>query len=231
MKARFHLLLCAAMTTCAYAEFTNLHFESYSGSGPDILPGWEVTPGYQLELNDMPLVTSGVGLISDGYFNVIEGTYSAFMVAGLNEAGTGYQTVSLWQTAIVPSAAAYISIDTAGISPANVNYSFTLGGIDLLQSTPVLIPGGDWQDFYRYTTSIQSLAGQSGTLQFTVTYNGPMQDVGWYHRIDNIQFQSISEPSTLWLVCSGAFSIPILRKIRSTRRCTPTRHKWREGER
>lgn len=85
MKASCFLLLCAAMTNFAYAAFTNLNFESYGGTGPNILPGWEVTPDYQLQLNDMPLVTSGVGLISDGYFNVIEGTYSAFMVAGLKQ--------------------------------------------------------------------------------------------------------------------------------------------------
>ena len=146
------------------------------------------------------------------------------MVAGLIQGGFEIQTVSLWQTAFAPSDATYISIDTAGISPANVIYSFTLGGIDLLQSSPVLIPGGDWQDFYRYTTSIDSLAGQSVTLQFTVTYNGPIQDVGWYHRIDNIRFQSIPEPSRLWLICFGAFSIPFLKEKTFNDRFREPRH-------
>ena len=210
--------------TCANAEFTNLGFESYSGSGDDLLPGWERSVGdYMWPLIDQyPITTAGLGLVTvAGPYGeaAISGSYSLFLCPGIG-ATFPYvpPTVSIWQTDLVPASAGTISftIDTLGAA----SYSFNLGTYDLLSNEPSVLPDGN----LRYTTDISALAGQVATLTFSASAN----DAVW-NRIDDIQFNAIPEPSTSALCLIGIAGL--LSKRLPTRRSATTRRKRREGER
>ena len=140
-----------AVATAA-SGFSNLDFELYSGLGPDLLPDWERNSGdYLWPLLDMlPISTSGLGLVSPegDYLFPIAGQYSAFF-----SAGTGDSPL-IWQTDVVPIQATHIQIATTGIDPANDAFTYALGGISLIESTPVSMGG-----YSVYTTDIHALAG------------------------------------------------------------------------
>lgn len=182
------------LATASNGVFTNLDFESYSGSGADLLPGWE--ENYVLHLLDMlPISSSGLGLVStDGdYLLPLSGTYSGFLSSG-NDGSP-----SFWQTDLVPVSATHIQISTTYLNTDDVAFSYLLGAISLVESTPEFVAG-----HYVYTTDIQSLAGQVATLQFGVNYIGdPMTPGGW-HLVDDITFVSIPEPSIAALLLLGA---------------------------
>lgn len=182
------------LATAANGAFTNLDFESYSGSGADLLPGWE--ENYAIHLLDMlPISSSGLGLVStDGETLLpLAGTYSGFLSSG-NDGSP-----SFWQTDLVPVSATHIQISTTYLNTDDVAFSYLLGAISLVESTPEFVAG-----HYVYTTDIQSLAGQVATLQFGVNYIGdPMTPGGW-HLVDDISFVSIPEPSTAALLLLGA---------------------------
>ena len=182
------------LATAANGAFTNLDFESYSGSGADLLPGWE--ENYVLHLLDMlPISSSGLGLVStDGdYLLPLSDTYSGFLSSG-NDGSP-----SFWQTDLVPASATHIQIATTYLNTDDVAFSYLLGAINLVESTPQFVDG-----HYLYTTDIQSLAGQVATLQFGVSYIGdPMTPGGW-HLVDNVSFVTIPEPSTGALLLLGA---------------------------
>ena len=154
-------VLCAA--TCATAEFVNLGFESYSGSGDDLLPGWERSAGnYMWPLIDMlPITMAGLGLVTENgnYGEVaITGVYSLFFCPGIeNNPPWIPLTVSIWQTALVPISASSISFTIDDLDEAEASYAFSLGSYDLMANSPSLLPDGNW----RYTTDISALAGQS----------------------------------------------------------------------
>ena len=182
------------LATASNGVFTNLDFESYSGSGADLLPGWE--ENYVLHLLDMlPISSSGLGLVStDGETLLpLSDTYSGFLSSG-NDGSP-----SFWQTDLVPVSATHIQIATTYLNTDDVAFSYLLGAISLVESAPELVAG-----HYVYTTDIQSLAGQVATLQFGVNYIGdPMTRGGW-HLVDDIAFVSIPEPSTAALLLLGA---------------------------
>ena len=174
--------------------FTNLDFESYSGSGADLLPGWAENYAFHL-LDMLPISSSGLGLVSTAgdYLLPLAGTYSGFLSSG--EDGSP----SFWQTDLVPISATHIQIATTYLNTDDVAFSYLLGAINLVESTPQFADG-----HYFYTTDIQSLAGQVATLQFGVSYVGdPMTPGGW-HLVDNVSFLSIPEPSTGALLLLGA---------------------------
>ena len=174
--------------------FTNLDFESYTGSGADLLPGWE--ENYSDHLLDMlPISSSGLGLVStDGDFLLpLSGTYSGFLSSGDDG------SPSFWQTDYVPASATHIQISTTYLNTDDVAFSYLLGAISLVESTPEFVDG-----HYVYTTDIHSLAGQMATLQFGVNYIGdPMTPGGWY-LVDDVSFVSIPEPGTAALLLLGA---------------------------
>ena len=182
------------LATASNGVFTNLDFESYSGSGADLLPGWE--ENYVLHLLDMlPISSSGLGLVStDGETLLpLSGTYSGFLSSG-NDGSP-----SFWQTDLVPVSATHIQISTTYLNTDDVAFSYLLGAISLVESTPEFVAG-----HYVYTTDIHSLAGQVATLQFGVNYIGdPMTPGGW-HLVDDITFVSIPEPSIAALLLLGA---------------------------
>ena len=148
--------------------FTNLDFESYPGSGADLLPGWE--ENYVNHLLDMlPISSSGLGLVSTAGETLLplSGTYSGFLSSG-NDGSP-----SFWQTDYVPVTATHIQISTTYLNTDDVAFSYSLGAISLVESTPDFVDGR-----YVYTTDIHSLAGQLATLQFGVSYVGdPMTPV------------------------------------------------------
>lgn len=197
-----------AVATAA-SGFSNLDFELYSGLGPDLLPDWERNSGdYLWPLLDMlPISTSGLGLVSPegDYLFPIAGQYSAFF-----SAGTGDSPL-IWQTDVVPIQATHIQIATTGIDPANDAFTYALGGISLIESTPVSMGG-----YSVYTTDIHALAGQTATLQFGVQYVGDPETPGGWHLVDSVQFVSIPEPGTGLLLSLGAAAL-IGRKRRTAR--------------
>jgi len=174
--------------------FTNLNFESYSGSGADLLPGWE--ENYSDHMLDMlPLTLSGLGLVSTAGETLLplSGTYSGFLSSGDDG------SPSFWQTDYVPVSATHLQISTTYLNTDDVAFSYLLGGISLDESTPEFIDG-----HYVYTTDIHSLAGQVATLQFGVSYIGdPMTPGGW-HLVDDVSFVAIPEPGTGALLLLGA---------------------------
>ena len=207
MNKRIHIISAVILLAVATAAsgFMNLNFESYSGSGTDLLPYWERGVGnYMWPLLDMlPISTSGLGLVSqDGNSLLpISDFYSAFFSAGTGD------SPSIWQTDIVPANATHIQITTTGIDRDNYSFAYTLGGISLIESTPVTADG-----YYVYTTDISSLAGQMATLHFGVSYIGnPYNPWGW-HLVDNVSFVSIPEPNTCLLLLFG--STILIRKKR-----------------
>jgi len=190
------------MGAAAKGAFTNLNFESYSGSGADLLPGWE--ENYATHLLDMlPISSSGLGLVStDGdYLFPLSGTYSGFLSSG-NDGSP-----SFWQTDYVPASATHIQISTTHLNTDDVAFSYLLGGISLVESTPEFVGG-----HYVYTTDIHSLAGQMETLQFGVSYIGDLMTPGGWHLVDDVAFLSIPEPGTSALLLLGAAFLARKRK-------------------
>jgi len=116
--------------------FMNMDFESYTGSGSDLLPGWSVTPNYEAStLDAQPLTMSLVGLHSTNVL-AIAGNYSAFLHAGVTGGGYPYVEVAMWQTADIPTNAGYVEFVTTPLWTNYVSYSFTLGSTNLLASQP-----------------------------------------------------------------------------------------------
>ena len=183
--------------TVSRGAFTNLNYESYPGSGADLLPGWQESTSDHL-LDELPISSSGLGLVSTSgdYLLPISGVYSAFFSSG----NTG--SPSIWQTDYVPVTATHIQITTTYLNTDSVAFSYLLGGISLIESTPELVGG-----YYVYSTDIRSLAGQSATLQFGVSYIGDPFSPGGWHLVDDVHFTSIPEPNTCLLLLLGAATL------------------------
>ena len=192
--------------TASKGAFTNLDFESYPGSGTDLLPGWE--ENYSDHLLDMlPISSSGLGLVSTSgdYLFPLSGTYSAFFSSGDDG------NPAIWQTDLVPASATHVQISTTYLNTDSVAFSYLLGSISLVDSTPEFVDGR-----YVYTTDIHSLAGQVETLHFGVSYIGDPSSPGGWHLVDNVTFLSIPEPGTGALLLLGAALLA--RKIRAAAR-------------
>ena len=176
------------------ANFTNLDFEAYAGTGSDYLPGWEwdTNAFRSYGVDFCPLVTATVGLITSntscGIF--FEGEYSAFLSTGLYDAyineESGWQPIccgrpTISQTAVVPANAAYIRYlstppfiwDSYTGFHWDVRVQGALGGIVLSNGV---------------TTDIRSLAGQEAELSFSVIGNDDEQSPGSHHSLDQIEF-------------------------------------------
>jgi hypothetical protein len=184
------LLLClfySAVTSAA--TFVNLDFEAYSGTGTDLFPGWGVTGTLFPQVDLIPLGTAGVSLISTT-FGAIEGQYSALLNAANGE------NIGISQTAMVPLNATHISFVTSDLFLPGVTYSYTLGGIDLLSETTEDLGNG----LTKYTTAIQSFAGQTVSMGFFAEHSG---DFVQFHRLDDIQFTVVPVPAAVYLFVSG----------------------------
>jgi hypothetical protein len=197
------LLFCLSFwAATSSATFVNLNFEDYSGSGPDLLPGWNVTGVLFPEVDLLPLGTAGVSLISTAVVS-IEGDYSVLITSAFGDDG------GISQTGTVPLNSTHISFITSNLSPDTVTYSFTLGGINLLTGLTEDLGNG----LTRYTTPIGSIAGQSATLGFILNF--PEQAV-MNALLDDIRFEVIPIPATVWLFGSGLIGlIGVARRKRS----------------
>ena len=176
------------------ANFTNLDFEAYAGTGSDYLPGWEwdTNAFRSYEVDFCPLVTATVGLVTSnttcGTF--FEWEYSAFLSTGLYDAYIneeyGWQPIccgrpTISQTAVVPVNAAYIRYfstppliwDSHTGFHWDVRVQGALGGIVLSNGV---------------TTDIRSLAGQEAELSFSVIGNDDPDSPGSHHSLDQIEF-------------------------------------------
>ncbi len=191
------IIALALISSAVHADFINLDFESYSGSGSDLLPGWERgTNNYMWPLFDqLPIATAGLGLVSTNIHYSIDGKYSLFLSLGCEQGNptSGPCPVSIWQTAQVPTDAAFLAF-TIDSTNSSCTYSFTLGSLDLLGSTPVTLSNG----YLRFSTDISSLAGQTQTL----TIAGAGLGAVWT-RIDDFVFSPVPEPGTWLLLLSG----------------------------
>lgn len=206
------LFLCVITNGSMAAIFVNLDFESYIGTGDDLLPGWECSVGGEENLwplLDMyPLTSSGIGLVSADArpgMGAINGEYSLFLSVGLGGQWEEPTPVSVWQTAIVPLDAIEMSFTINGIFET-YKYDFYLGTENLLLNTPTILSDGN----LRYTADISALAGQETTLSFTIepTFSTPNDALGAWHQIDDIQFTAIvPEPSITALGLIGLGSL------------------------
>ena len=184
------------------ADFTNLDFEAYAGTGTNYLPGWEWDKSaFGSGIDACPLVTATVGLLTSntscGTF--FEGEYSAFLSTGqylayINEE-FGWQPIccgapTISQTAVVPANAAYIRYTA---TPPFIWDSFTgfhwdmrvqgaLGGIVLSNGV---------------TTDVRSLAGQEAELRFSVVGTDDPESPGSWHSLDRIEFLNAAG-SVIW---------------------------------
>ena len=185
------------------ANFTNLDFEAYAGTGSDYLPGWEwdTNAFRSYEVDFCPLVTATVGLVTSnttcGTF--FEGEYSAFLSTGLYDAyideESGWQPIccgrpTISQTAVVPANAAYIRYlstppfiwDSHTGFHWDVRVQGALGGIVLSNGV---------------TTDIRSLAGQEAELSFSVIGNDDPDSPGSHHSLDQIEFLD-ADGTVIW---------------------------------
>lgn len=176
------------------ADFVNLDFEEYAGTGGDYLPGWEwdTNAFRSYGVDFCPLVTATVGLVNSNSScgTLFEGEYSAFLSTGLYDAYIneefGWQPIccgrpTISQTAVVPANAAYIRYSS---TPPYIWDSYTgfhwdvrvqgaLGGIVLSNGV---------------TTDIHSLAGQEAELSFSTIGNDDPESPGSWHSLDQIEF-------------------------------------------
>lgn len=205
MKRWIALGLVAACAAIAQgANFTNLDFEAYAGSGTDWLPGWEwdTAAFNSYGINPCPLVTASVGLVTPSATcgTWFEGEYSAFLSTGeyqeyVEEYGwvpvcCGAPTIS--QTATVPANAAYIRYTSTPpyIWDSHTGFHWdmrvqgSLGGIVLSNGV---------------TTDIRSLAGQEAALSFTVIGTDDPESPGSWHSLDQIEFLDENE-NVIWPV-------------------------------
>lgn len=185
------------------ADFVNLDFEDYSGSGTNLLQGWERSDGDYIwpMLDSCPLVTAGLGLTSSngdsctlvGLTVPFMGRYSAHFSSGLPWPSEGhYDEVAIWQIATVPANATHIRYlssptwikdDWAG-GHFEIRIQGWLGAIDLSTETSEQGPHGA----ICHTTGIQSLAGQEAMLKFACVGGDSSLDPGSWHWLDQIEF-------------------------------------------
>jgi hypothetical protein len=213
MKMQYCVLLSSALCAVAVSaraqgSFQNLGFEAATivlGAGgyqfSPAFPGWS---GYVGEVqqtaalyNNLYLDTSGISIIDRGftlsgrYGGVIEGNYTAILMAG--EDGD----VALSQTSLVPVAAQSLWFK-AGPNPF-LFLQVTLGGAKL-----PLIPKGSGTNYTLYAADISSFAGQTAELDFTAIAERPYGGER-YVFLDSVEFsdQAIPEPGVVGLLALG----------------------------
>lgn len=196
------------LASCVVARsdlFTNLGFEDFQDPNPP--KNWTVTPDYWLGMNTIPISGAGVGLVNSNNIAslpVIQGSNSLYLSAGFAP-DLSLPEVGIWQTAMVPGAATHIEFITHYVNTNNVIYTYSLGSIDLLASSPETLSGG----LLKYTADVQSLAGTTQTLTFAVQARSGGADG---HVLDDIQFV-IPEPQIFALITIGALLLGYFRIV------------------
>jgi hypothetical protein len=211
-------LWAVAVSARAQGSFQNLGFESATlvpdGArggmqfGP-AFPGWSAyIGGVQQTLvayNDAYLDTSGIGIIDRGFTNpygrpegVIEGNYTALLMAGVVNGPKDPEDVTLSQTSLVPVTAQSLWFK-AFQDPLGPVLEVALGGERLS-----LVPMGSGTNYTLFAADIRSFSGQTAELDFTAIAERPYARER-YVSLDSIQFsdQSIPEPSVSGLLAVG----------------------------
>lgn len=176
------------------ANFTNLDFEAYSGSGTNLLPGWEFDTNGMFSVPEMdfcPLVSAGAGLIGSNSScgTLLQGKYTALLASGqmyqyIEDFGylpVGCGAPTIGQTAVVPADASFIRYAaTPGVHKEG----------EFGESYDLLLQGalGDIVLSNGVTTDIRTLAGLESTLSFTIIGTDDTANPGSWHSLDQIEF-------------------------------------------
>jgi hypothetical protein len=232
MKMRCFLLFSlplwvAPVSARAQGSFQNLGFESSTlvPAGFDLVqfmpafPGWSgYIGGVQQTLavyNNVYLDTSGIAIIDRGWANsfgqygsVIEGNYTAVLMAGVVDGIP--EDVTLSQMSLVPVAAQSLWFKAELNGPPLLFLQVTLGGERLS-----LVPRGSGTNYTLYAADIRSFAGQTAELDFTAFAQRPHVTEN-YVFLDAIQFsdQPIPEPGVAGL-CALGFLLVAWKRVAS----------------
>jgi len=163
------LLVGAAPLPLAAAEFVNRDFESFAGTGSDLLPGWQVVPPEAALpfVDAVPLASAGVGLVSrHGFsqFQPFEGDYAALLSAGQEDQNLPAGT--LLQTGVVPADATHLRLHCRFFEEPALALAFSLGPLDLL--------AGEYrpesEGWRTYEIALGNLPGTEQTISFAAAY-------------------------------------------------------------
>ena len=223
-----HILaaVVASLSTCetsAQGTFQNLGFESATvplsepPSPPGVptvdvgvaLPGWSAFIGTnqvnQVMYNSQTLDTTAVALLRDNYpfINVIEGSFSVFLLGGLTvtEPGTFLRTdASLAQNGLVPANAQSIRFKALNVVPPLSSVAVFLGGQPLS-----LVPLQATSQYTLYGADVTPYSGQTEELRFTIfSSQSGGGGTGWV--LDSIVFspEPVPEPDVFAFFGLGA---------------------------
>jgi hypothetical protein len=177
-------------------------------------PGWSgfiggVQPSGAL-YNNLTLDTAAISILDHGWPNpfggpggLIQGNFTALLIAGLSSTLPGAQpvNVTLAQTGWVPVNTESLEFKayTYSTSPSE-SFVVTLGG-----QTLSLIPLESGGNYTLYGADVHGFAGQTAELDFTVIAEQPHMN-NEYLFLDSIQFspQAIPEPGIFGLSALGA---------------------------
>jgi hypothetical protein len=213
---------CAGISVQSQGPFRDLGFESatlvpissYAVQFAPAFPGWSGFIGGVQQTgalyNNLTLDTSAISIIDHGWSNpfggpagLIQGNFTALLIAGLSSTLPGAQpvNVTLAQTGWVPVGTESLQFEAyTESSYPSTPFAVTLGG-----QTLSLIPLQSGTNYTLYGADVHELAGQSAELDFTVFAQLP-HTINNYLYLDSVQFttQVIPEPSVFGLFALGA---------------------------
>jgi len=219
MKQKHLLASLVVMYGVASAEaqgtFQNLGFESASlvpipGDPDDRVQFGNAFPGWVGYVGDVPqtaalynriyLDTSGISIVdhSFGLFSgVIEGNFTALLIAGVTGVFATPADTTLSQTSLVPVSAE--SLRFRAYSPSGFPLKVVLGGQQLS-----LTPLESGTNYTLYGADVHAWQGQIAQLDFILHAQRPHVDNN-YLLLDSIQLspQAIPEPSAFGLLGLG----------------------------
>lgn len=230
--SRTTLLLVWGMTPAVAGSFVNLNFESSLPSSPvpgdpwerhpisRVMPGWSGYNGDQPEtavsINNIFLDSAGISLFTtrvsgplDFSSEILQGTQSAFLQAGVQLGTSTIVPTTLAQTGTVPVGMQSLQFEAiTGNSP----FTVSLNGVAAPVWELALNDRGTAPASKTFGVDLSPYAGMEVDLRFTVlpgdTQHGAMV-------LDRLQFSasSVPEPATWTLLGTGAIALGLrLRK-------------------
>jgi hypothetical protein len=215
MKAHLFILIACFVTPLSFGQgtpaFQNLNFESANVSplppgqsetvsAVDGFPGWQVfygsAPISTVDHNGLSIGSAQMTILgpNSAYPGIIDGNFSAVLIAGFRPAAGAYVNASLSQTALVPPASQSLFFKTG---PGSINFLAALGG-----QTLSLIPLENTATYNLWSADIHAFAGQVQELRFT-PLTTPQREFNPVF-LDSVLFSSVPEPSTWALLALGS---------------------------